>query len=42
MVGLGLEPQADGGDEYFADETGTVGGVGNGARNAVGGGIGHE
>lgn len=28
MVGLGFEPEPDGGDEYFADETG-AGGVGN-------------
>ncbi len=28
MVGLGFEPEADGGDEYFADETGAAG-VGN-------------
>ena len=37
MVGLGFEPEADGGDEYFADETGAACGVGN----AIGGGIGH-
>jgi len=29
MVGLGFEPEPDGGDEYFADETG-AGGVGHG------------
>ena len=42
MVGLCFEPEADGGDEYFADETGAAGDVGDGAGNAVGGGIGHR
>ena len=41
MVGLCFEPEADGGDEYFANETGAAGDVGDGAGNAVGGGIGH-
>ena len=41
MVGLCFEPEADSGDEYFADETGAAGDVGDGAGNAVGGWIGH-
>ena len=42
MVGLCFEPEADGGDEYFANETGAAGDVGDSAGNAVGGGIGHR
>ena len=43
MVGLSFEPEADGGDENFADETGAagVGGIGSGIGNRDGRGIGH-
>ena len=43
MVGLSFEPEADGGDENFADETraGGVGGVRRGIGHRDGRGIGH-